>query len=66
MPSRTATLSWNNETQGTAASRYVGWVPEETCGYRSPPHERKAGYEVLADAMYRLHETLMPYVDRLT
>ena len=58
------TLSWNNDPKYRAS--YVGWVPDETCGYRSPPHERKAGYEVLADAMYRLHETLMPYVDRLT
>ena len=57
------TLRWNNDPRYRA--NYIGWDPDGTCGYRTPVHEREAGYKVLADAMYRFHETLMPYVERL-
>ena len=56
------TLSWNNDPRYRA--NYLRWAPDGACGYRSPAHEREAGYEVLANAMYRFHETLMPYVER--
>lgn len=43
----------------------IYWEPDGACGYRTPPHEREAGYEVLVDAAHRFHDTLMPYVERL-
>ncbi len=58
-----AKLEWINKPQYRA--NRVSWEPDGACGYRSPAHERKAGYEVLADAMYRFHETLMPHIERL-
>ena len=57
------TLPWEKNPKQRAS--YVGLRPEGACGYRSPAHERKAGYEALADAMYRFHETLLPHVERL-
>ena len=36
----------------------IYWEPEGACGYRTPAHERQAGYEVLADAAYRFQQTL--------
>ena len=56
-------LVWENNPK-VRSCRIYG-VPEGACGYRSPAHERETGYEVLADAMYRFHETLMLYVERL-
>lgn len=35
------TLSWNKDPKHRAS--YVGWVPDGTCGYRSPAQELKAG-----------------------
>ena len=58
-----ANLVWENNPK--VRSYRIYRFPEGACGYRSPAHERQAGYEVLADAMYRFHETLMPYVERL-
>ena len=43
----------------------IFWEPEGACGYRTPAHQRQAGYEVLVDAAHRFHKTLMPYVERL-
>ena len=57
-----ANLVWDNKPKVRSSRIYR--FPEGACGYRSPAHERQAGYEVLADAMYRFHETLMPYVER--
>ncbi len=56
------TLEWVNNPKCRSAR--IFWVPGGTCGWRSPPDERRAGYEVLADAMYRFHETLIPYIER--
>lgn len=56
-------LVWENKPNLQSSRIY--WFPEEACGWRSPAEERNAGYEVLADAMYRFHDTLMPYVERL-
>ena len=57
------TLEWVNNPKYRSAR--IFWTPGGTCGWRSPPDERRAGYEVLADAMYRFHDTLLPYVERL-
>ncbi|MDE0376712.1 MAG: DUF4268 domain-containing protein [bacterium] len=43
----------------------IYWEPEGACGYRTPAHEREAGYKALVDAAHRFHETLMPYVKDL-
>ena len=58
-----AKLEWTNNARHRA--NRISWEPEQACGYRSPVDERQTGYEVLADAMYRFHETLTPYVERL-
>ncbi|MYC83957.1 MAG: DUF4268 domain-containing protein [Acidimicrobiia bacterium] len=57
------TLEWTNNPRYRANK--VTWKPDEACGYRSPVNERQTGHQVLADAMYRFHNTLMPYVERL-
>lgn len=56
-------LVWENKPNLQSSRIY--WFPEEACGWRSPPDERESGYEVLADAMTRFHDTLMPYVEDL-
>jgi len=50
----------------------LAWLPASlcntsrtACGWRSPTEEREAGYEILPNAMYQFHDTLMPYVERL-
>ena len=43
----------------------ISWIPEKACGYRTPTDERQAGYEALANAMYKFHETLMPHIEQL-
>ena len=58
-----ADLVWENK-QNVRSNR-VFRVPEGGCGYRSPARERQAGYDILADAMYRLHETFMPHIEKL-
>ena len=58
-----ASLVWENKP-GIRSCRIYRF-PEGACGYRSPVPERQAGYEVLAKAMYRLHEVLKPHVERL-
>ena len=58
-----ADLVWENK-QNVRSNR-VYRFPEGASGYRSPAHERQAGYEILADAMYRFHETFMPYIEKL-
>ena len=58
-----ANLQWKNDPR--YRSSRIFWSPEGACGYRSPTDERQAGFEVLADAMYRFHDTLIPYVERL-
>ena len=58
-----ATLVWENKPKVRSSRIYR--FPEGACGYRSPAHEWQSGYQVLADAMYRFHETLMPYVEPL-
>ncbi len=58
-----AKLVWENSPKVRCCRIYR--VREGACGWRSSADERDAGYEVLSDAMYRFHETLMPYVERL-
>ena len=58
-----AKLVWENNPKVRSCRIYR--VPEGACGWRSSADERDAGYVVLSDAMYRFHETLMPYVERL-
>ena len=58
-----AKLVWENNPKVRSCRIYR--VPEGACGYRSRAHEQQSGYEVLSDAMYRFHETLMPYVERV-
>ncbi len=53
-------LVWENKPNLQSSRIY--WFPEGACGWRSLPDEREAGYEVLAKAMYRFHNTLMPYI----
>ena len=57
------TLEWVNDPK--YRSNRIYWVPEGACGYRTPMEQRQAGYEALADAMYRFHQTLMPHVELL-
>ena len=57
------TLAWNNNPRFRLS--LVELVSEPTCGYRSPAQEIEAGYEGLADSMYRFHDTLKPYLDKL-
>ncbi len=56
-------LEWLNKP-GVRSSK-VYWEPEGVGGYRSPSQERQAGHKVLADAIYRFHGILIPYVERL-
>ncbi|MXZ69793.1 MAG: DUF4268 domain-containing protein [Acidimicrobiia bacterium] len=56
-------LVWENKPNLQSSRIY--WFPEGACGWRSPADEREAGYEVLADAMTRFHDTLMPYLKDL-
>ena len=56
-------LVWENKPKLRSSRIY--WFPEGACGWRSPADEREAGYEALADAMYRFHNTLMPYLKDL-
>ena len=58
-----AKLVWENKPK--VRSSRIFRFPDGACGYRSPAHERQAGYEVLADAMYRFHDVFMPYVENL-
>lgn len=58
-----STLEWINKPG--VRSNKVYWEPEGARGYRSPSHEREAGYQALAEAMYRFHKTMMPYVEPL-
>ena len=58
-----AKLEWTNNPRYRA--NRISWEPDEACGYRSPVDDRRMGYQVLADAMYRFHDTLLPYVERL-
>lgn len=53
-------LVWENKPNLQSSRIY--WFPQGACGWRSAPDEREDGYEVLADAMYRFHDTLMPYI----
>ncbi len=56
-------VEWINDPRHQ--TNRIVWVPEGACGYRSPPEQRQAGYEVLADALYRFYGQLMPRVERL-
>lgn len=56
-------LEWENNPKFRSCRVY--WVPEGSCGWRSPPDERTDGYRVLADAMYSFHDTLMRYIEDL-
>lgn len=59
-----ATLEWINI--GDYRANRISWTPAGACGYRTPFDERRSGYEALADAMYKFHETFMPRIERLT
>ena len=58
-----ATLIWENKPRIRSCRIYR--FPDRSGGYRSPVPERQAGYQILAESMYRFHDTLMPYVERL-
>lgn len=59
----TGALEWVKDPRHNV--NRINWEPDGACGYRSQPEEREAGYQVLADAMYRFHDAFMPHIEDL-
>ncbi len=57
-----ADLVWHNEAENR--SNRICWELADSCGYRSPEGERRAGYESVADAMYRFHAAMTELTDK--
>lgn len=59
----TGSLEWVKDPRHRV--NRINWQPDGACGYRSLPEEREAGYQVLADAMYRFQDAFMPHIEDL-